>query len=75
MSTPKKKKAQEKADSVALLLGDPKHSREQRRDYLQMLATSGNSKALDEILEGALEHVVEPLINEYQADQLAALSN
>ena len=30
---------------------------------------------LDEILEGGLEHVVEPLINEYQADQLAALSN
>jgi peptide chain release factor 1 len=30
---------------------------------------------LDEILEGGLTHVVEPLINEYQADQLAALSN
>jgi len=28
---------------------------------------------LDEILEGALEQVIEPLINEYQADQLAAL--
>lgn len=30
---------------------------------------------LDEIIEGALEYVVEPLINEYQADQLAALSD
>ncbi len=29
---------------------------------------------LDEIIEGGLEQVVEPLINEYQADQLAALS-
>ena len=29
---------------------------------------------LDEILEGDLAQVVEPLINEYQADQLAALS-
>jgi len=28
---------------------------------------------LDEIIEGGLEQVVEPLINEYQADQLAAL--
>jgi len=30
---------------------------------------------LDEIIEGGLEHVVEPLINEYQADQLAALGD
>ena len=30
---------------------------------------------LDEILEGNLDQVVQPLINEYQADQLAALSN
>ncbi len=30
---------------------------------------------LDEIMEGGLEQVVEPLINEYQADQLAALSD
>lgn len=29
---------------------------------------------LDEILEGSLDQVVQPLINEYQADQLAALS-
>jgi len=29
---------------------------------------------LDEVMEGALGQVVEPLINEYQADQLAALS-
>ncbi len=29
---------------------------------------------LDEILEGSLEQVIEPLTNEYQADQLAALS-
>lgn len=30
---------------------------------------------LDEIMEGSLEQVIEPLINEYQADQLAALAN
>ena len=30
---------------------------------------------LDEILEGGLAHVVEPLVNEYRADQLAALSD
>jgi peptide chain release factor 1 len=30
---------------------------------------------LDEIVEGGLEQVVEPLINEYQADQLAALGS
>ncbi len=29
---------------------------------------------LDEIMGGALEEVIQPLINEYQADQLAALS-
>ncbi|HEC04691.1 MAG TPA: peptide chain release factor 1 [Thiothrix sp.] len=29
---------------------------------------------LDEITNGGLEHVIEPLINEYQADQLASLS-
>ncbi|MDH5360661.1 MAG: peptide chain release factor 1 [Gammaproteobacteria bacterium] len=30
---------------------------------------------LDAIMEGDLDQVIEPLINEYQADQLAALSN
>jgi peptide chain release factor 1 len=30
---------------------------------------------LDEILEGGLDHVVQPLVSEYQADQLAAISN
>ncbi|MEJ2171281.1 MAG: peptide chain release factor 1 [Woeseiaceae bacterium] len=30
---------------------------------------------LEEILEGGLDQVVQPLINEYQADQLAALAN
>src|SRR5210317_932699 len=30
---------------------------------------------LDEILEGGLDHVVQPLVNEYQADQLAALAS
>ncbi len=30
---------------------------------------------LDEILEGSLEQVVQPLTNEYQADQLAALAD
>lgn len=30
---------------------------------------------LDEIMEGGLDDVVQPLVNEYQADQLAALAN
>jgi peptide chain release factor 1 len=30
---------------------------------------------LDEILEGGLDQVVQPLVNEYQADQLAALAS
>jgi peptide chain release factor 1 len=30
---------------------------------------------LAEVMEGDLEQVIEPLINEYQADQLASLSN
>ena len=30
---------------------------------------------LDEILEGGMDHVVQPLISEYQADQLSALSD
>ena len=30
---------------------------------------------LDEILEGSMDQVIQPLRNEYQADQLAALSN
>jgi peptide chain release factor 1 len=30
---------------------------------------------LDEILEGGLDQVIRPLVNEYQADQLAAIAN
>jgi peptide chain release factor 1 len=30
---------------------------------------------LDEILEGGLDQVIKPLVNEYQADQLAAIAN
>jgi peptide chain release factor 1 len=30
---------------------------------------------LDEIVDGGLDQLIEPLVNEYQADQLAALSN
>ena len=30
---------------------------------------------LDEILEGSIDHVIQPLINEYQAGQLAAISD
>ncbi len=29
---------------------------------------------LDEVLEGGLDHVIQPLVSEYQADQLAALA-
>lgn len=30
---------------------------------------------LDEIMEGSLDEVIQPLVNEHQADQLAALAN
>ena len=30
---------------------------------------------LDEVLEGGLDQVIDPLTNEYQADQLAALGD
>jgi peptide chain release factor 1 len=30
---------------------------------------------LDEVLEGGLDQVVQPLVNEYQADQLAAIAS
>ena len=30
---------------------------------------------LDEILEGGLDSVIQPLVNEYQADQLAAIAS
>ena len=30
---------------------------------------------LDEIVEGGLQQIIDPLINEYQADQLAALGD
>jgi peptide chain release factor 1 len=30
---------------------------------------------LDDILEGGLDQVIQPLVNEYQADQLAAIAN
>ena len=30
---------------------------------------------LDEIIEGGVDQIIEPLINEYQADQLAALAD
>ena len=29
---------------------------------------------LDEVLEGGLDQVIQPLVNEYQADQLAAIA-
>ncbi|MGB3597066.1 MAG: peptide chain release factor 1, partial [Pseudomonas neustonica] len=31
--------------------------------------------SLDEVIQGGLDSVVEPLLREYQADQLAALEN
>ena len=35
----------------------------------------GGIARLDEVLEGNLDQVIQPLINEYQADQLAALND
>ena len=38
-----------------------------------ILAIHGFGRKLDDILSGNLDHLIEPLNNEYQADQLAAM--
>jgi peptide chain release factor 1 len=70
--------ASEQAEKRKLLVGSGDRSERIRTyNYPQGRVTDHRINLtlykLDEILEGGLTHVVDPLINEYQADQLAAL--
>ncbi len=72
--------AQEKADARRLLVGSGDRSERIRTyNYPQGRVTDHRINLtlykLDEIMEGKLDAVVQPLITEYQADQLAALAD
>ncbi len=72
--------ASEQAEKRKLLVGSGDRSERIRTyNYPQGRVTDHRINLtlykLDEILEGGLTHVVDPLINEYQADQLAALAD
>ena len=71
---------QEQAEKRKLLVGSGDRSERIRTyNYPQGRVTDHRINLtlykLEEILEGGLAHVVEPLTNEYRADQLAALSD
>ncbi|WNO09565.1 peptide chain release factor 1 [Teredinibacter sp. KSP-S5-2] len=73
------KAAQEQADERRSLVGSGDRSERIRTyNYPQGRVTDHRINLtlykLSEIMEGALQEVIEPLVNEYQADQLAALS-
>ena len=70
--------ATEQAEKRRLLVGSGDRSERIRTyNYPQGRVTDHRINLtlykLDEIIEGSLQLVIEPLINEYQADQLAAL--
>jgi peptide chain release factor 1 len=72
--------ASEQAEKRKLLVGSGDRSERIRTyNYPQGRVTDHRINLtlykLDEILEGGLDQVVNPLINEYQADQLAALND
>ena len=72
--------ATEQAEQRKLLVGSGDRSERIRTyNYPQGRVTDHRINLtlykLDEILAGSLDQVVQPLINEYQADQLAALAN
>ena len=72
--------AAEQAEQRKLLVGSGDRSERIRTyNYPQGRVTDHRINLtlykLDEILEGSMEQVVQPLISEYQADQLAALSD
>ena len=71
--------AAEQAEQRKLLVGSGDRSERIRTyNYPQGRVTDHRINLtlykLDEILEGSIDQVVQPLINEYQADQLAALN-
>jgi peptide chain release factor 1 len=72
--------AAEQAEQRKLLVGSGDRSERIRTyNYPQGRVTDHRINLtlykLDEVLEGGLDQVVQPLINEYQADQLAALND
>ena len=74
------KAAQEQASERKSLVGSGDRSERIRTyNYPQGRVTDHRINLtlykLEEIMEGALGDVIQPLVNEYQADQLAALSN
>ena len=73
-------RASEQAQQRKLLVGSGDRSERIRTyNYPQGRVTDHRINLtlykLDEILEGGVEQVIQPLISEYQADQLAALDN
>lgn len=80
MAAQQEKQDAEQAETRKLLVGSGDRSERIRTyNYPQGRVTDHRINLtlykLDEIMEGALDQVIEPLINEYQADQLAALAN
>ncbi len=74
------KQASEQAAQRKLLVGSGDRSERIRTyNYPQGRVTDHRINLtlykLDEVLEGGLDHVIEPLVSEYQADQLAALAS
>jgi peptide chain release factor 1 len=79
MAAKQEKQDAEQAETRKLLVGSGDRSERIRTyNYPQGRVTDHRINLtlykLDEITEGALDQVIEPLINEYQADQLAALA-
>ncbi len=79
-SAQEEKAAKEQADERRSLVGSGDRSERIRTyNYPQGRVTDHRINLtlykLEEVMQGGLEDVVQPLVNEYQADQLAALAN
>ena len=75
----KEKQAQEQADTRRNLLGSGDRSDKIRTyNYPQGRVTDHRINLtvyrLDEVMNGKIDELIQPIITEYQADQLAALS-
>jgi len=78
LASAQEQQAQEQADERRLLVGTGDRSERIRTyNYPQGRVTDHRINLtlykLEEITEGALDEVIQPLVNEYQAEQLAAL--
>ena len=79
MAAKEEKQASEQAETRRLLVGSGDRSERIRTyNYPQGRITDHRINLtlykLDEVMSGQLDQVIDPLISEYQADQLAALS-